>query len=188
MAPAYSNSQRIRGSYEMLFCAITSRISLSMHFDSTNIQFFFLSIFFMASETKQTAQLAIGVIIGCRFKLRKSFRMKLKPHFWYFDRKLAMAASPGIPDTTPARRSRNRRFASEVQRSWIYPSSAGSKLSTSRSARSARASLGSASASSAMSSTFICMKSPYQQAAQKQASIFLLPTSRSPAQPLWAAC
>ena len=114
------------------------------------------------NETDLQAHLAFGVEIGCSFKLDECFAVELKLHSVYFFRSLTKASSPGIPVVCPDLSSCKRRFASETQRLWIYPSSAGSRLSTRRSASNALASLGSARASFAISSTRMCMLGGYQ--------------------------
>lgn len=99
-----------------------------------------------------------GVVTRRSLILVESLRMKLIPHRATARRTRARPSSHGMVLTRPLRTSSRRRRASAAQSCRIWPSSAGSRLSTKRSARSARASLGRERASSAICSTVMRMR------------------------------
>ena len=114
---------------------------------------------------------------GSILEFREGVWVELESHPAYLCLSLAKASSPEIPVVCPDRSSCSLRCASEAHKLWMYPSSAGSRLSTSRSASKALASLGSARASSAISSTRICMEGLYERQPMMARTHSFLPTS-----------
>lgn len=96
--------------------------------------------------------------------------VKLKSHRHTARRTRSSPSSPATVGTLPARTSSLRRSASAAQSWRATPSSAGSKLSTRRSASSARASLGSSNASSTICSTVMPMPLGWLRTRRNQAT------------------
>jgi len=115
-----------------------------------------------SDEPKLETNLTTSVVTRRVFILVEGLRMKLIPHRATARLTRARASSLGMVLTQPLRTSSRRRKASAAQSWRMRPSSAGSRLSTRRSARSARASLGRASASSAICSTVMLIPKAYR--------------------------
>ena len=103
------------------------------------------------------ARLALGVIAGRLFEFVNGLGMNFQGHPATACLTRFSASSAENVFTCPLRTSSRRRNASAAHRRRTTLSSAGSRLSTRRSARSARASLGNARASSAICSTVMLM-------------------------------